>query len=124
VKLGILPGFGGTQRLPRLVGRGVATQILISGNPISADEALRIGLVNETVEPEQLLDRARELLAEILGNGPAAVAATLAAVRDGLEHPLEEAITLEADFFSSLCGTDEMREGTRAFLEKRTPKFR
>jgi enoyl-CoA hydratase len=124
VKLGILPGFGGTQRLPRLVGRGVATQILLSGAPVRAEEALRIGLVNEVVEPDQLLDRARELLREILANGPRAIAATLAAVRDGLDRSLEDGIALEAEIFSGVCGTDEMKEGTSAFLAKRDPKFR
>ena len=124
VKLGILPGFGGTQRLPRLVGRGVALRILLSGAQIDAEEALRIGLVNEVVDPERLLDRARELLREILANGPGALAATLAAVRDGLDRTVEDGLALEADLFAGLCGTDEMREGTRAFLEKRAPRFR
>ena len=124
VKLGIIPGFGGTQRLPRVIGRGVATQILISAGAISAEQALAVGLANEVVEPEQLLDRARELLSEILSNGPNAVAATLRAVHEGLERPLDEGLALEADLFANLCGTDEMQEGTRAFLEKREPKFR
>jgi enoyl-CoA hydratase len=124
VRLGIIPGFGGTQRLPRVIGRGIATQLLISGSPISAEQALAVGLANEVVEPERLLDRARELLSEILSNGPNAVAATLKAVHEGLERPLDEALALEADLFANLCGTDEMREGTGAFLEKRDPKFR
>ena len=123
VKLGILPGFGGTQRLPRLVGRGVATQLILSGEMIDAEEALRIGLVNADVEPDELLGRARELLEKILANGPRALAASLAAVRDGLDLPLADALAVEARTFSALCGTDEMREGTRAFLEKREPKF-
>ncbi len=123
VKLGILPGFGGTQRLPRLVGRGVATQLILSGEMIGAELALRIGLVNEVVEPDALLDRARELLAQILANGPRAVAASLAAIRVGLDMPLDDALGVEARLFSELCATDEMREGTTAFLEKRDPKF-
>ncbi len=123
VKLGILPGFGGTQRLPRLVGRGVATQLILSGEMIGAELALRIGLVNEVVEPDALLDRARELLAQILANGPRAVAASLAAIRDGLDLPLDDALGVEARLFSELCASDEMREGTTAFLEKRDPKF-
>ena len=124
VKLGILPGFGGTQRLPRIVGRGIATRILLSGGYVGAEEALRIGLVNEVIAPEKLLERAREILQEILANGPRAIAATLAAVRDGLDRTLDDGIALEAELFSKLCGTDEMKEGTAAFLEKRAPRFR
>ena len=124
VKLGILPGFGGTQRLPRLVGRGVATQLILSGAMIDAEEALRIGLVNEVVEPDALLERARALLEECLANGPRAIAAALAAIRDGLELPLEASFGVEAKLFSAACGTDEMLEGTAAFLAKRDPEFR
>jgi enoyl-CoA hydratase len=124
VKLGILPGFGGTQRLPRLVSRGVANQLLLSGATIPAQEALRIGLVSEVVEPDELLNRAYALLEEILANGPRALAHTLAAVRDGLERTQEAGMEIEAGLFSEVCGTDEMKEGTRAFLEKRSPKFR
>lgn len=124
VKLGILPGFGGTQRLPRLVGRGVATQLILTGAIIPAEQALRIGLVDEVVPPDQLLERTRGLLEEILANGPRAVAASLAAIRDGLDQTLERALDLEAKLFGGLCGTDEMREGTSAFLEKREPRFR
>jgi enoyl-CoA hydratase len=124
VKLGILPGFGGTQRLPRLVGRGMASRLILSGQQIPADEALRIGLVDEVVEPEKLLDHADALLREMLSNGPAAVAAALEAIRRGVELELDEAIELEAKLFADLCGSDEMREGTAAFLEKREPKFR
>lgn len=123
VKLGILPGFGGTQRLPRLVGRGIATQLILSGEMIDADEALRIGLVNEVVEPDALLERARSVLEQCLANGPRALAASLVAIRDGLELPLEEALKVEASLFASTCGTPEMLEGTRAFLEKRDPRF-
>jgi enoyl-CoA hydratase len=124
VKLGIIPGFGGTQRLPRVVGRGIATQILISGGQVSAEQALGYGLVSEVVEPERLLERAQELLTEILGNSPKAVAATLTAARDGMDRSLDDGLRLEAELFSSLCSTDEMREGTSAFLEKRDPRFR
>ena len=123
VKLGILPGFGGTQRLPRLVGRGDATRLILSGEPIRADEALRIGLVSEVCEPDALLERARELLRAILANGPRAVAASLAAIRQGLDQTLEAGLETEARAFAELCGSDEMLEGTRAFLEKRPPKF-
>ena len=123
VKLGVLPGFGGTQRLPRLVGRGVATQLILSGEMIDADEALRIGLVNEVVEPDALLERARSVLEQCLANGPRALAASLIAIRDGLDLPLEEALKVEANLFASTCATPEMLEGTRAFLEKREPKI-
>jgi enoyl-CoA hydratase len=123
VKLGILPGFGGTQRLPRLVGRGKAIELTLHGGHVSAEEALRIGLVNEVVEPEALLPRARKWIAEALANGPRALAASLRAIRDGLDRPLDAAIELEAQIFGELCGTPEMKEGTAAFLQKRAPKF-
>jgi enoyl-CoA hydratase len=123
VHLGILPGFGGTQRLPRLVGRGLAAKLILSGAQLGAEEALRAGLVEEVVEPDQLIERARALVAEMLKHGPAALAASLRALREGLERPLPEALEIEARIFSELCATPEMREGTAAFLEKRDPKF-
>jgi len=124
VKLGIIPGFGGTQRLPRLVGRGTAAKLILSGRPISAEEALRIGLVDEVAEPEALLERCEALLKEILANGPGALAAALAAIRGGSDLPLDDALELEAELFAELCSRDEMKEGTSAFLEKRDPAFR
>lgn len=123
VKLGILPGFGGTQRLPRLVGRGVATELILHGGHISAERALAIGLVNEVVEPDALLPRARQFLAECLKNGPRALAESLRAIREGLDLPLADGIEREAKIFGELCGTPEMVEGTSAFLQKREPKF-
>lgn len=123
VKLGIPPGFGGTQRLPRIVGRGVATKLILTGEAISADEALRIGLVSEVVALDELFARARTLLAEILRNGPQALAASLAAIRDGLDTHLDEGLEIEARAFSAACGTEEMREGTAAFLARRPPRF-
>jgi enoyl-CoA hydratase len=123
VRLGILPGFGGTQRLARLVGRGVATQLILSGAQIDAAEALRIGLVNEVVEPDALLEHSRALLREMLANGRAALAASLAAIDVGIDQPLAQALETEARAFAALCGTPEMKEGTAAFLEKRAPKF-
>ena len=123
VKLGILPGFGGTQRLPRLVGRGKAIELTLHGGHVSAEEALRIGLVNEVVEPDALLPRATKWLGEALANGPHALAASLRAIREGLDRPLDAAIELEAQIFGELCGTPEMKEGTAAFLQKRAPKF-
>jgi enoyl-CoA hydratase len=123
VKLGILPGFGGTQRLPRLVGRGKAIELTLHGGHVSAEEALRIGLVNEVVEPDELLPRARKWLTECFANGPRAVAMSLRVIREGLDRPLDAAIELEAQVFGELCGTPEMKEGTAAFLAKRAPKF-
>ncbi len=123
VHLGILPGFGGTQRLPRLVGRGMGAKLILSAAQLSAEDALRVGLVDEVVEPDQLLERARALVAEMQKHGRAALAASLRALREGLELPLAEALEVEARIFSELCGTTEMREGTAAFLEKRDPKF-
>jgi len=124
VKLGIPPGFGGTQRLPRLVGGGVAHQLILTGAAIRAEEALRIGLVNEVVEPDALLPRALELLQQILVNGPHAVTAALAAIREGLAVSLDEGLEIEARAFAQACGTEEMREGTTAFLQRREPRFR
>jgi enoyl-CoA hydratase len=123
VKLGILPGFGGTQRLPRLVGRGKAIELVLHGGHVSAEEALRIGLVNEVVEPDELLTRTRKWLADCFANGPRALAASLRAIREGLDRPLAAALELEAQIFGELCGTPEMKEGTAAFLAKRAPKF-
>jgi enoyl-CoA hydratase len=123
VKLGILPGFGGTQRLSRLVGRGVATELILSGRIIKAEDALRIGLVEEVVEPDALLARGREVLGSTFANGPGAIAASLRAIREGLDLDLAAALEREAELFAEACGTPEKGEGTRAFLEKREPKF-
>ena len=123
VKLGILPGFGGTQRLARLVGRGKAIELILHGGHVSAEDALALGLVNEVVEPDALLPRATKWLGECLANGPRALAASLVAIRDGLDRTLTDGIELEAQLFGGLCGTPEMKEGTSAFLAKRPPKF-
>jgi enoyl-CoA hydratase len=124
VKLGIIPGYGGTVRLPRLVGRGRALEMLLSGAPIDAQEAWRIGLVNRVVPLSRLLPESEQLLRTILDNGPLAVRGCLEAVdrQDGLA--LEEALSLESQRFGDLAGTGEFREGTTAFLEKRKPNFR
>ena len=110
-------------RMPRLVGRGVATELILHGGHISAERALAIGLVNEVVEPDALLPRARQFLAECLKNGPRALAESLRAIREGLDLPLADGIEREAKIFGELCGTPEMVEGTSAFLQKREPKF-
>jgi enoyl-CoA hydratase len=123
VKLGIGPGYGGTLRLPRLVGRGRALELLLTGETIDAQEAWRIGLVNRVVPADALLAEAATLLRKILANGPLAVAAVLEAVDAGAEMPAGEALLLEANHFGLLSSTQDMHEGMRAFLEKRAPKF-
>ena len=124
VKLGIIAGYGGTQRLPRLVGRGAALKLLLTGAIIDAREALRIGLVDEVVPPAELMPRAEALAREIAANAPLAVAETLQAVNEGLELPLDLALLCETNHFSQLCGTADKAEGTRAFLEKRAPAWK
>lgn len=123
VKLGISPGYGGSQRLPRLVGQGRALELILTGEMIDAREAYRIGLVNTVVAPGDLLRVAREMLLKMLANGPVALALSIEAVVRGVELPLEEALLLEADQFGLLAATDDMREGMSAFLEKRPPRF-
>ena len=123
VKLGIICGYGGSQRLPRLVGRGPALEMLLTGEPVDAAQALRLGLVHRVVPRERLLDESRALLAKVLAAGPLAVRATLEAVRRGMDLPLEEALRVEADLFARCFETRDMREGVSAFLEKRPPKF-
>jgi enoyl-CoA hydratase len=119
VKLGLIPGYGGTQRLPRLVGQPVALKLLLTGDMINAADALRIGLVDEVLPADKLMDRAEALAKTIVAMAPLAVAACLEAVRDGSEINLEEAIDMEAKIFGRLCGTADKEEGTKAFLEKR-----
>ncbi|MEX0692142.1 MAG: enoyl-CoA hydratase-related protein [Gemmatimonadales bacterium] len=123
VKLGICPGFGGTQRLPRLVGQGVALDILLTGRMVDAEEALRIGLVNRVVAPDQVVPAARDVLAGILAMGPLAVAACIEAVDRGLAIPLPDGLALEANHFGLLSATNDQKEGMRAFLEKRSAHF-
>jgi len=123
VKLGVIPGFGGSQRLPRLVGKGVANQLLLTGDMITAQEAHRIGLVNEVTTSANLISRAEEIAAKIIANAPLAVQYTLQAVNKGLEMPLSEGLQLEAKLFGASCATDDKKEGTAAFLEKRKAEF-
>ncbi len=123
VKLGILPGYGGTQRLPRLVGRGAALALLLTGDPITAQEAYRIGLVEQVAPPAELLAVARQWAAKMLANAPLALSLCLEAVNAGLEMPLDQAMAFEAAQFGLSCATEDMREGTRAFLEKRKAQF-
>jgi enoyl-CoA hydratase/carnithine racemase len=123
VKLGVLPGGGGTQRLPRLVGKGRALQLILTGEMISAQEAYRIGLVNEVVPSADLITRAEAMLNQIFANAPVAVKYSLEAVNRGLEASQAEGLALEASLFGLCAGTDDKKEGTQAFLEKRKPQF-
>src|SRR2546422_1025698 len=124
VKLGIAPGYGGTQRLPRLVGKGNALRLILTGDMIDAQEAYRIGLVNQVVPAGDLLAAAEQTLRGILAMGPLAVRLALEAVDQGLEMTLDEGLLLEANHFGLLAATEDMKEGLTAFLEKRPPRFR
>jgi len=124
VKLGVIPGYGGSQRLPRLVGRGAGLKLLLSGAIIGAQEALRIGLVDEVVRASELMTRAEALAMEIAANAPLAVAEVLKAVDEGLDLTLGTALEREAERFGRLCNTADKTEGTRAFLEKRQAAWR
>lgn len=123
VKLGILPGYGGSQRLPRLCGKGAAHELILTGEMIPAEEALRIGLVNRVVELAELLPTAEGIAKKIIANAPLAVKYAMEAIEHGMEMPQEEGLFLEATLFGLCCATEDMREGTRAFLEKRPAKF-
>ena len=123
VALGLVPGGGGTQRLPRLVGKGRALQLILSGEMISAQEAYRIGLVNEIVPAADLVTRAETILKKIASNAPIAVKFALEAANRGLETSQSEGLLLEASFFGLCAGTEDKKEGTTAFLEKRAPQF-
>jgi enoyl-CoA hydratase len=123
VKLGIVPGYGGTQRLPRLIGRGAALRLLLTGEMINAAEAHRLGLVDQVVPPEALLETATTLMRAMLANAPLALAGCIAAVDRGLPLSLDEGCTIESDQFGLLSSSADMREGMRAFLEKRAPVF-
>jgi len=124
VKLGIIPGYGGSQRLPRLVGKGLATQLLLTGEMITAQDALRIGLVNEVTAPADLIPRAQAIAQKIIANAPLAVQYTLEAVNKGMEMNLKEGLYLEATLFGLSCATEDKKEGTAAFLEKRPAQFK
>jgi len=123
VKLGIIPGYGGTQRLPRLVGKGIANQLILTGEMISAQEAHRIGLVNEVVPADQLIPRAEAIARSIIKNAPLAIQYCLEAVNRGMEMAQQEGLFLEASLFAVCCATEDKQEGTTAFLEKRAAKF-
>ncbi len=124
VLLGILPGWGGTQRLPRLVGTGLANEIITTGRMVNAAEAKDIGLVNHVVAPEELMNKCFEIAKQILKNGPQAVAQSLDCIRKGVGTSIEEGLSMEVENFSKLFGNEEAREGLTAFVEKRKPNFR
>jgi enoyl-CoA hydratase len=123
VKLGIIPGYGGTQRLARIVGTGLAMQILLTGEMISAHEAYRIGLVNEVLPADKLIARAEEIAAKIIANAPLAIQYCMEAVNQGLNMTLQEGLFLEATLFGICSASEDKKEGTTAFLEKRKPNF-
>ena len=123
VNLGVIPGFGGTQRLPRLVGKGLACELIFSGKIIDAEEALRIGLVNQVFAQDELMDECMKLARQISSRGPRAVKMCKEAVNNGLEMDLRRACSYEADLFALCFGNEEQREGMQAFLEKRAPEF-
>jgi len=123
VKLGLLPGGGGTQRLPRLVGKGRALQLILTGETISAQEAHRIGLVNEVVPAANLIVRVETILKQIIANAPIAVKFSLEAANKGLDTSQAEGFALEASYFGICAATEDKKEGTSAFLEKRAPQF-
>ena len=123
VRLGLVPGYGGTQRLPRLIGPSAALKLLLTGERIDAAEALRLGLVDEVVSPEQLLARGRQIAELILKAAPLAVAGCLEAFYEGTHRDLDSALRLESHIFGRLCETEDAKEGTRAFLEKRPPRW-
>jgi enoyl-CoA hydratase len=123
VKLGVMPGYGGTQRMPRLVGRGRALKLILSGDIIDGPEAYRIGLVDELVPDAHVIERAETVLKKIIANAPLSVKYALEAVNKGLETSVAEGLLIEASLFAVCTSTDDKKEGTSAFLEKRAPKF-
>ncbi len=124
VKLGIMAGYGGTQRLPRLVGKGVAMQLLLTGEQVSAAEAQAVGLVNKVVPLPDLIPTAEKMAHAMIENAPLALKYTMESVNRGLEMTLEEGLFLEATLFGICCTTEDMKEGTQAFLAKRSPQFK
>lgn len=124
VNLGLIPGYGATQRLPRLIGRGLALELLLTADMISAQRAFEIGLINRIVAEEELLEVGKQTLRKILSKGPVAVRYILGCVQRGLNVSLEEGMLIESDHFGMACATEDMKEGTIAFLEKRKPQFK
>jgi enoyl-CoA hydratase/carnithine racemase len=123
ITLGIIPGWGGTQRLPRLIGKAKATEWILTGDVVMAQEALRLGLVNLIVPQDQVLKAAKDLARKIASKGAATIAESLWAIEEGLDGSLEQGMAKEAAAFSRVAATEDSREGVKAFLEKRQPKF-
>ncbi len=123
INLGIIPGFGGTQRLPRLTGQAKAIELILTGDMINAEEAKRLGLLNKVVPEGAVLKEAQGLAKKIAAKGKKAVEASLMAIQYGMEHPLPSGLTLEAELFGKICETEDKKEGVKAFLEKRQAKF-
>ncbi len=124
VSLGVIPGMGGTQRLPRLIPLGKAKEMIYTGNFLDAEEALKIGLIDRITPNEDLMEEAKKLAMRILDQGPLAIQSAKKAINRGINLPLREGLEWEAKYFGYLCGTEDKAEGTRAFLEKRKPNFR
>ncbi|MBI2104697.1 MAG: enoyl-CoA hydratase/isomerase family protein [Candidatus Omnitrophica bacterium] len=124
INLGIIPGWGGTQRLPRLIGRAKATEWILTGDIVTAQEALRLGLVNQVVPQDQVLKAAKDLARKLASKGAVALTQALRAIEQGLEAPLEEGLAREAEAFGAVAASEDSREGVTAFLEKRQPQFR
>jgi enoyl-CoA hydratase len=124
VNLGIIPGYGGTQRLSRLVGKGKAKELILTGDMVKAEEAMSIGLVDKIVNPDELMEKAKEMAGKILSKGPVAIRLAKAAINFGSEASLVEGIAFEIQKFSEIFDTEDKNEGTRAFLEKRAPAFK
>lgn len=122
-KVGLIPGYGGTYRLPNLVGKGRALEMILTGEPVCADEALRVGLVNKVVPSEELLSAAQILAGKIVSSAPLAVRYIMEAVNKGIDMPWKQRALLEASLFGQCCASEDMEEGTRAFLEKRPARF-
>ncbi len=124
ISLGIIPGWGGTQRLPRLIGKAKATEWILTGDMVMAQEALRLGLVNQVVPQDQVLKVAKDVARKIASKGGIAMTQALAAIEEGVDLPLEEGLRREAEAFSRVAGTEDSKEGVKAFLEKRQPQFK
>lgn len=124
INLGIIPGYGGTQRFPRLIGKTNALYYLLTGDMMDAETAHRLGLINEVVEPDQLLARAEEIANSLAAKAPIAIRHIIQAVDQGNNTEIDEALRIESHFFGKVCGTKDMKEGTMAFIEKRKPSFK